>query len=117
MRPYTSKELTIEAHYMQYACGDWVDDMNVSKVGDTNYNWLIGKDIDPVFYLGDKVINDMFYSDDTSNNVYKSDSRMRGYMSEESCSGCENSSPRFWITDLEKLDGSEFKRSGNNSIN
>ncbi len=38
VRPDTSKELTIEAHFMQYACGNWVDDMNVSKVGDTNYN-------------------------------------------------------------------------------
>ncbi len=59
----------------------------------------------------------MFYSDDTSYTVYKSDIRMRGYMSAESCSGCENSSPRFWITHLEKLDGSEFKQSGNNFIN
>lgn len=114
IRPDTSKELTIEAHYMQYACGDWVDDMNVSKVNDPNYKWLIGRDVDPVFYRGEKVINEMFYSNDTSYSVYKSNIRLKGYLSKEFYSGCEKTSPRFWITHLEKLDGSLFSPEGNN---
>lgn len=114
IRPDTSKELTIEAHYMQYACGDWVDDMNVSKVNDPNYKWLIGRDVDPVFYRGEKVINEMFYSNDTSYSVYKSNIRLKGYLSKEFYSGCKKTSPRFWITHLEKLDGSLFSPEGNN---
>jgi hypothetical protein len=114
--PDTSNELVIEAHYMQYACGDWVDEMQVTKISDTTHNWLIGRDIDPVFYLGASEVGDMFYSDDTTYRIYNRDIRMKGYISNSSNSGCDNTSPRFWITHQEKLDGSIFKRDGNNKL-
>ena len=112
--PDTSNELVLEAHYMQYACGDWVDEMKVSKTSDSSHNWLIGRDIDPVFYMGSSDVGDMFYSDDTAARIYNNDIRLTGYISKSTCSGCDNTSPRFWITHVEKLDGSEFKRDGNN---
>ena len=112
--PDTSNELVIEAHYMQYACGDWVDDMRVTKTSDTTHNWLIGRDIDPVFYMGASDVGDMFYSDDTTDRIYNNDIRLTGYMSISTSSGCDNTSPRFWITHVEKLDGSKFNRNGNN---
>lgn len=41
------KLVTIEAHYMQYACGDGNIDMNVISVDNKKYNTTLRKDISP----------------------------------------------------------------------
>ena len=48
IRNQASKDLlTIEATFMQYACGDDNDDMQVQQVNSKKYNFLTGHDIDP----------------------------------------------------------------------
>ncbi|PCJ67410.1 MAG: hypothetical protein COA58_03565 [Bacteroidetes bacterium] len=102
--PDTDNKLIIEAHDMQYACGDWIDDMNVTYINDSNYQWLIGRDIDPVIYLGQSNIGSIL-STDTEPFSIKGDIRLFGYISKNLKSGCESTSPRFWITQMEHLDG------------
>lgn len=100
--------LTIEAEYMQYACGDWVDDMQVLKIDDTLYNFLLGKDIDPLFLDGAKEIGELFYKNKTNNFGLKF--RLKGFVSSCAVDGCDGDSPKFWMTEIEKLDGSNFSK-------
>ena len=39
--------IAVEAHFMQYACGDENDDIQITKVDNEKYKFLIGKDVDP----------------------------------------------------------------------
>lgn len=43
----TKEEITIVAFYNQYACGDDNIDMKVERVNNSNYKFLIDKDISP----------------------------------------------------------------------
>lgn len=98
--------ITIEAVFMQYACGDWNDDMKVNKVNDTSFNFLIGKDIDPLFINGENEISGWLY--DNKTDKYGMEYRLIGYISKTAKDGCENKTPKFWITHIEKLNGEKF---------
>lgn len=105
--------ITIEAYFMQYACGDWNDDMKVNLVQDTSYNFLLEKDIDPLIFNGQSEINGWFYNNKTE--AFRMNFRLSGYISECAKSGCDGTAPKFWITHIEKLDGSEFVREYENN--
>ena len=100
--------VTIEAYFMQYACGDENDDMKVNLVQDTTYNFLLEKDIDPLIFNGQSIINGWFYTNKTEK--YHMNFRLSGYISECAKSGCYKTAPKFWITHIEKIDGSKFIR-------
>lgn len=61
--------ITIEVTYMQYACGDWNDDMKVEKVNNKKYSFLIGRDIDPYIHASEYDLKDYFY-DNKTNKFY-----------------------------------------------
>lgn len=103
-----SLPITIEAEYMQYACGDWVDDMQVLNVNDTAYNFLLEKDIDPLFLNGEGDISESFYENRTED--FGMSFRLQGFISKCALNGCDGTSPKFWITEIEKLDGSLFNK-------
>lgn len=97
--------VTIEATFMQYACGDWNDDMKINSINDSSLNYLIGTDIDPEIIQGEKEIRGLLY-DNGFKNLYKY--RLTGYISESAKYGCENCTPKFWIEKIEKLNGDKF---------
>lgn len=99
--------VTIEAFFMQYACGDENDDMKVHLVQDTLYNFLLEKDIDPLIFEGQSEIRNWLYENVDNTNGFTF--RLTGYISKCAESGCGRTAPKFWITHIEKLDGSEFK--------
>lgn len=102
-----AKPITLEAYFMQYACGSDNDDMKINLVEDTSYNFLLEKDIDPLLFEGSSEINNWFYHNKTEE--YHMSFRLKGYVSKCAKSGCEGTVPKFWITDIEKIDGSKFK--------
>jgi len=98
--------MTIEARYMQYACGDWNDDMQILKVTDTTYNFLLGKDVDTEFLNGESEISEWFFNNETKE--FGMSFQIKGYISTCAISGCEDKAPKFWITDIKKLNGEKF---------
>ncbi len=104
--------ITIDAHFMQYACGDGNDDMSILKVSDTTYNFILGKDIDPEFLDGESEIRGWFYDNET--NEFGMTYRMTGFISECAESGCDNRTPKFWITEIKKMNGDEFDVTSDN---
>lgn len=102
--------ITVEAHYMQYACGDRNDDMKIQSVSDSTYNFIIGKDIDPEFYNGENEISAWFFNNKT--DEFGMTYQMTGFISKCAESGCDNSTPKFWITEIKKMNGEEFDTSG-----
>ena len=104
--------ITIEAHFMQYACGDWNDDMNIQDVSDSAYKFVIGKDVDPEFLNGEKEIRSWLY--DNKTQEFGMTYQMKGYISKSAEYGCENGVPKFWITEIKKMNGEEFDTSGKN---
>ena len=106
------KPVTIEATFMQYACGDWNDDMRVDSISDTTFNFLIGNDIDPEMCNGEKLISGWLFDNKTSEFGYRY--RLTGYISKSAQSGCENCTPKFWIEHIEMLNGDKFDMSGEN---
>ncbi len=104
--------ITIEAHFMQYACGDWNDDMNIQRVSDTNYNFIVGKDIDPEFLNGENEIRGWLY--DNKTEAFGMTYELTGFISSCATSGCDNGAPKFWIVEMNKLNGDKFDTSGEN---
>ena len=104
--------ITIEARFMQYACGDWNDDMNIQSVNDSTYNFIIGKDIDPEFLNGENEIRGWLYDNKTKD--FGMTYQLKGYISSCAESGCDNGAPKFWIAEIKKLNGDEFNTSGEN---
>ena len=98
--------ITIEAIYMQYACGLDNDDMMVNSVRDTTYEFLVGKDIDPLFLDGKKELSDFFY--DNTTKEFGMEYRMKGFISNCALNGCDKESPKFWITNIERMNGELF---------
>ena len=103
------RPLIIVAQYIQYACGDWNDDMKVISVNDSSFNFLINKDIDPLFKDGEKELSEWFYANKTEE--FYMTYRLRGFISKSALSGCDNHAPKFWITEIERLDGEPFAMS------
>lgn len=106
MEGHDGKLVTIEANYMQYACGDWNDDMQVQQVSDPHYKFMVGHDIDPMFRFGEAVLGQWFY--DNRTNDYGMEYRLTGHFSKDAANGCEYGAPRFYIETIERMDGSAF---------
>ncbi len=97
---------------MQYACGDWNDDMNIQKVKNSDYSFLIGKDIDPEFLNGENEIRGWLY--DNKTEQFGMTYKLAGFISSCAESGCNKGAPKFWITEITKLNGDKFNTSGIN---
>lgn len=104
IRNQASKDLlTIEATFMQYACGDDNDDMQVQQVNSKKYNFLTGHDIDPDSDSHQFDFKQYFYSNKT--NKYGMQYRLKGYLSKYPGFGCDNEAPKFWVVEIERMDG------------
>ncbi len=99
------KPITIEATFMQYACGDENDDAKVEKVSDTSYHFLLGKDINPETEnsIDPFDFKDYFY--DNRTDQYYMKYRLKGRLEINSKSGCDDFTPRFYVEEIERLDG------------
>jgi hypothetical protein len=99
--------ITIEATFMQYACGDENDDSKVKKVSDPRYNLLIGKDINPETSVseGFQTLDLKNYFYDNRTDQYHMTYRLKGRLEINSKSGCDDFTPRFYVEEIERLDG------------
>jgi hypothetical protein len=95
--------VTINAYYMQYACGDSYDDMKVSKVSLAKYKSYIDRDIDPEPNTGNYDLAQYFY--DNRTNKYGMEYRLKGYFSRFPSFGCDGRAPKFWVVSIERMDG------------
>ncbi|WP_336959956.1 hypothetical protein [Chryseobacterium contaminans] len=97
--------ITIEATFMQYACGDENDDAKVKKVNDPRYHLLIGRDINPETKnsLDPFDFKDYFY--DNRTDQYHMTYRLKGRLEINSKSGCDDFTPKFYVEEIERLDG------------
>lgn len=100
--PDTSKLVALEAHDMQYACGDWNDDMKVTAIDNFEFSSLIEQDIDPVLYLGKRDISTYLAEDATQ---IQKDVKLKGYFGLFNNSGCDKSATRFWVVEIKRLNG------------
>ena len=112
MQRMNEKPISVEATFMQYACGDWNDDMRIDIISDTSLNYLVGTDIDPEMINGDRTIGGWLYDNKTIEYGYRY--KLTGYISKSAKSGCENCTPKFWIEKIEKLNGEKFDMSSKN---
>lgn len=103
--------IIIEATFMQYACGDWNDDMQVQKVNQIKYKFLLGKDIDPHVDASQYNLKDYFYDNRTEKHGMKY--RLKGYLSKYPDFGCDDTAPKFWVEEIEKLDKKNRKIKNN----
>ena len=94
--------ITIEAVYMQYACGDENDDMQVKQVSSKKYKFLTGRDIDPDTDNPQFDFKEYFYSNRT--NKYGMQYRLKGYLSKYPDFGCDGEAPKFWVEEIERID-------------
>ncbi|AZA93367.1 Uncharacterised protein [Chryseobacterium nakagawai] len=97
--------ITIEATFMQYACGDENDDAKVKKVNDSRYNFLLGKDINPETENSLDPIDFKDYFYDNRTDQYYMTYKLKGRLEQDSRSGCSDSAPRFYVEEIERLDG------------
>jgi len=97
--------ITIEATFMQYACGDENDDMQISKVDNKKYKSLIGKDIDPqVTSVPDTYeLKNYFYKNRTSD--FGLEFRLKGRLSKYCYFSCDDTTPEFRVEEIEMMDG------------
>lgn len=97
--------ITIEATYMQYACGDENDDIQINKVDNKKYKFLIGKDVDPQVTLVPDTyeLKDYFYKNRTSD--FGLEFRFKGRLSKYCYFGCDDTTPKFWVEEIEMMDG------------
>lgn len=94
---------TVQALFMQYACGDGADEMKVLSVSDSTYGFLVGQDIDPYINAENTNLKDYFY--DNKTKPYGLTFVLKGYISKSPSYGCDNSSSRFYVEEIERLDG------------
>lgn len=97
--------ITIEASFMQYACGDDNDDAKVKKVSDPRYNLLLGKDINPEDENNVDPFDFKDYFFDNRTDQFYMTYRLKGRLEINSKSGCDNYTPRFYVEEIERLDG------------
>ena len=98
--------VSMEATFMQYACGDENDDMKVRSVNDSTFQFMIGEDIDPE--LEDQSSFDLkayFYTNrsDTFGMTY----RLSGYLGKYPEFGCDWQASKFWVSAIEMINGQE----------
>ncbi|OCA76582.1 hypothetical protein BBH99_12255 [Chryseobacterium contaminans] len=97
--------IIIEATFMQYACGDENDDAKVKKVDDPRYQLLIGRDINPETKNGLDPFDFKDYFYDNRTDQYYMTYRLKGRLEINSKSGCDDFTPRFYVEEIERLDG------------
>lgn len=97
--------ITIEATFMQYACGDENDDAKVKKVNDPRYHLLIGKDINPETKNNIDLFDFKDYFYDNRTDQYHMTYRLKGRLEINSKSGCDDFTPKFYVEEIERLDG------------
>lgn len=97
--------ITIEATFMQYACGDENDDAKVEKVSDPRYHLLLGKDINPETKKNIDPFDFKDYFYDNRTDQYHQTYRLKGRLEKDSRSGCSNFTPKFYVEEIERLDG------------
>jgi hypothetical protein len=97
--------ITIEATFMQYACGDENDDIQINKVDNKEYKFLIGKDVDPqVTIVPDTYeLKEYFYKNRTGD--FGLEFRFKGRLSKYYYFGCDDSTPKFFVEEIEMMDG------------
>jgi hypothetical protein len=100
--------ITIEAVYMQYACGDENDDMQVTLVSSKKYKFLVGHDIDPDTDNHRFDFKEYFYSNRT--DKYGMRYRLKGYLSKYPDFGCDGEAPKFRVEEIERIDGKKNLR-------
>jgi len=102
------KGITVEvsAKYMQYACGDWNDDMKINTIDNKSLAYLIGKDINPKFENGEDELSDLFFLNKTKD--FGMEYKMSGIIDTTTQNGCDDDAINFIITHIEKLNGDEF---------
>lgn len=100
-----SKEITIHAHPMLYACGDENDDMRVESVNDSTHNFLLETDVDPHAKLqGDEFDFDEYnyrHSKEFVSQTYI----LTGYLNPDPHFGCDDDVPRFIVSSIQCMDG------------
>lgn len=97
--------ITIEATFMQYACGDENDDAKVKKVNDPRYHLLIGKDINPETKNNVDLFDFKDYFYDNRTDQYHMTYRLKGRLETNSKSGCDDFTPKFYVEEIERLNG------------
>ncbi len=99
--------IVVEATFMQYMCGDENDDMKIQAVNPDTYKWLIGKDVDPqVFPLSkESELKGYFY--EKRSESYGLTYRLTGRLSKYKAFGCDNNTPKFWVDEIDMIDGSK----------
>ena|SRR5687768_4788726 len=101
--------IIIDAYFMQYACGDENDDMQVKNVDTKEYEFLIGRDIDPQIttFSSGYELKDYFWKNRTAE--FGLLFRVKGRLSKYRDFGCDSSTPKFWVEEIEKMDGTNKK--------
>lgn len=99
--------IVVEATFMQYLCGPEVDAMRVDSVNLAKYKYLIGEDIDPQVFPSAEVSELKGYFYDNHSDQYGLTYRLKGRLSKFNAFGCGNSTAKFWVEEIEMLDGSK----------
>lgn len=99
--------ISIEATYMQYACGDENDDIQIKKVDNEAYKFLIGKDVDPQVTVLPITydLKDYFY--ENRSGEFDLTFKFKGRLSKFYNFGCDYTTPKFWVEEIEMMDGSK----------
>lgn len=110
----TEEVITVEAIFMQYACGDENDDMQVQKVDLAKYQFLVGKNVDPqVGLIPDTYeLKDYMYANRSDSGfVFKVKGRLA-----KTHSGCDVETLKFWAEEIETIEGKNKMRKGDFKI-
>ena len=99
-------KVTVSAYYMQYACGDWNDDMQIRKIDNKSLYQLVGKDIDPIFENGEDELSDLFHLN--KSDEFGLEYKLTGIIDTTKHNGCDNNAMEFVITRIEKINGDDF---------
>jgi hypothetical protein len=97
--------ITVEAYFMQYACVDENDDIQIARVDNEHYKFLIGKDVDPqVTFISDTYeLKEYFYENRTAE--FGLEFRFKGRLGKYYNFGCDDTTPKFWVEEIERMDG------------
>ena len=108
--------IIIDAYFMQYACGDENDDMQVKNVDSKEYEFLIGRDIDPQIttFSSGYELKDYFWKNRTAE--FGLLFRVKGRLSKYRDFGSDSSTPKFWVEEIEKMDGTNKKTRADFSV-
>ena len=86
--------------------------MKIKNVSDSTYNFIINKDVDSEIYRVENEIRAWLYDNNT--DEFGMTWGSTGFNSKCAKSGCDNETPKFWITEIKKINGEEFDTSVEN---